>query len=256
MRMPASYALLRSGAVRAAIRTDLIQALAPWLLAARLELPLGTEAIASGRGPAYRVRVGEGAPLVLRICRRGGLAARLLRETYFGLRPRPFHELALTVEARRRGVAAAEVLAARVEGRFAYRGALVTAEVPEATTLLEALRRAADRGARCGLAAAAGRAVAGLHAAGVFHADLNLRNLLVHPGPEGVRVALLDFDRAWLGAAPLRAPARGRNLRRLVRSLAKLDPGGRLAGAEERRAFRAAYTGHDPRLVLGDACGC
>src|SRR5206468_3503417 len=102
VRMPASYALLRSGAVRAAIRTDLIQALAPWLLAARLELPLGTEAIASGRGPAYRVRVGEGAPLVLRICRRGGLAARLLRETYFGLRPRPFHELALTVEARRR----------------------------------------------------------------------------------------------------------------------------------------------------------
>src|SRR5207244_1644636 len=45
VRMPASYALLRSGAVRAAIRTDLIQALAPWLLAARLELPLGTEAI-------------------------------------------------------------------------------------------------------------------------------------------------------------------------------------------------------------------
>src|SRR5439155_1027827 len=153
-----------SGAVRAAIRTDLIQALAPWLLAARLELPLGTEAIASGRGPAYRVRVGEGAPLVLRICRRGGLAARLLRETYFGLHPRPF--------------------------------------------------------------------------------------------PERVHVALLAFDRAWLGAAPLRAAARGRNLRRLVRSLAKLDPGGRLAGAEERRAFRAAYTGHDPRLVLGDACGC
>ena len=86
--MPASYALLRSGAVRAAIRADLVPALASWLLAPRLELPSGAEAITSGRGPAYRVRVGEGAPLVLRICRRGGLAARLLRETYFGLRPR------------------------------------------------------------------------------------------------------------------------------------------------------------------------
>src|SRR5207244_13550456 len=69
------------------------------------------------------------------------------RETYLGLRPRPLRELALTVEARRRGVAAAEVLAARVEGRLAYRGALVTAEVPAAATLLEALRGAPD-GAR------------------------------------------------------------------------------------------------------------
>src|SRR5438445_189323 len=256
VRVPASYALLRSGAVRAAIRSDLVPALAAWLLAPRLELPPGAAPIASGRGPAYRMRLGDGAPVVVRICRRGGLAARLVRETYLGLRPRPLRELALTVEARRRGVAAAEVLAARVEGRLAYRGALVTAEVPAAATLLEALRGAPDRAARRGLAAAAGRAVAGLHAAGVFHADLNLRNILVHPGPEGVRAALLDFDRAWLGAPPLRSAARRRNLRRLARSLAKLDPGGQLAGAEERRAFRDAYTDHDPRLALGDACGC
>jgi len=256
VRVPASYALLRSGAVRAAIRSDLVPALGAWLLAPRLELPSGAAPIASGRGPAYRMRLGDGAPVVVRICRRGGLAARLVRETYLGLRPRPLRELALTVEARRRGVAAAEVLAARVEGRLAYRGALVTAEVPAAATLLEALRGAPDRAARRGLAAAAGRAVAGLHAAGVFHADLNLRNILVHPGPEGVRAALLDFDRAWLGAPPLRSAARRRNLRRLARSLAKLDPGGQLAGAEERRAFRDAYTGHDPRLALEDACGC
>jgi len=101
-----------------------------------------------------------------------------------------------------------------------------------------------------------GRAVAALHKAGVFHADLNLRNILVHPGPEGVRIALLDFDRAWLGPVPLGARARRRNLRRLVRSLAKLDPDGTLAGAEERRAFRDAYAGEDARLAPGDACAC
>ena len=254
--MPASYTLLRAGAVRAAIRRDLVPSLGPWLLAPRLALPPGAETIASGRGPAYRVRPGAGAPVVVRICRRGGLVAHLVRETYLGLRPRPLRELVLTVEARRRGVAAAEVLAARVEGRLAYRGALVTAEVAQATTLLEALRGAPDRAARHGLAAAAGRAVAALHKAGVFHADLNLRNILVHPGPEGVRIALLDFDRAWLGPAPLGARARRRNLRRLVRSLAKLDPDGTLAGAEERRAFRDAYAGDDARLAPGDACAC
>jgi len=89
----------------------------------------------------------------------------------------------------------------------------------------------------------------------VFHADLNLRNILVHAGPEGLRVALLDFDRARLAAAPLGARGRRRNLRRLVRSLTKLDPAGTLAGAEERRAFHDAYAGAGAHRAAGTACG-
>jgi 3-deoxy-D-manno-octulosonic acid kinase len=178
---------------------------------------------------------------VVRLYRRGGLLARFVRQTYLGIRPRPLRELALTAEIRRRGVAAVEVLAARVEGRIAYRGALVTAEVPAAATLVEALRAAPDVAARQALAAATGRAVASLHAAGVFHADLNLTNLLVRPGSDGPSIVLLDFDRARLLAAPLPARVRRRNLRRLARSLAKLDPTGGLAGTAEREAFRHAY---------------
>jgi 3-deoxy-D-manno-octulosonic acid kinase len=237
--------VLRAGAVRAAIRRDLVAELGPWLLAPRLVLPPGAEPLASGRGAAYRVGLATGRRVVVRICRRGGLVARFVRETYFGLRPRPLRELGVTAEARRRGVAAAEVLAARVEGRLAYRGALVTSEVPASATLLDALRTA-DGPARRALAASAGRAIAALHAAGVFHADLNLTNILVHPGPAGAAIALLDFDRARLRSGPLSAAARRRNLRRLGRSLAKLDPARRLAGPEERRAFRDAYASHDP----------
>ena len=254
--MPAGYDLLHAGTVRAAIRRDLVPALGPWLLAPELALPDGAEPIASGRGPAYRVALDGGGRAIVRIYRRGGLIARVVHETYLGLRPRPLRELALTVEARRRGVAAAEVLAARVDGRLVYRGALVTAEVPDAATLVDALGRAADAAARGGLAAAAGRAVAALHAAGVFHADLNLTNLLVHPDPEGVRVTLLDFDRAWLGPPPLGASARRRNLRRLLRSAAKLDPAGAVAGPVERRAFRDGYTAHHPELDLENVCDC
>ena len=128
-----------------------------------------------------------------------------------------------------------------MEGWIAYRGALVTAEVPAAATLVEALRAAPDVAARRALAAAAGRAVASLHAAGVFHADLNLTNLLVHPGNDGPSIVLLDFDRARLQATPLAARVRRRNLKRLARSLAKLDPTGALAGDAERQAFRLAY---------------
>jgi 3-deoxy-D-manno-octulosonic acid kinase len=164
-----------------------------------------------------------------------------VRDTYLGFRPRPLRELAVTAEARRRGVAAVEVLAARVEGRLLYRGALVTALVPASVTLLDALRAAPDGEARGALAAAAGQAIGTLHAAGVFHADLNLTNILVHDAAGGTRIALVDFDRARLRPGPLGQGNRRRNLRRLARSLAKLDPGGTLAGVAERRAFRAAY---------------
>jgi 3-deoxy-D-manno-octulosonic acid kinase len=241
--MPATYELLARDAVRAVVRRDLVPVLGPWLLAPRLQLPAGAEAVATGRGGAYRVTLPGGPRMVLRICRRGGLVARFVRETYVGLWPRPLRELAVTVEARRRGVAAVEVLGARVEGGLAYRGSLVTAEVPAAETLLEALGRAAGAEARRALAAAVGRAVATLHAAGVFHADLNLNNILVHAGQSGLDIALLDFDRARLRAGPLGARARDRNLRRLARSCAKLDPDRRLTGAPEREAFRAAYAG-------------
>jgi len=239
--VPSTYEVVGAAPVRAAIRRDLVPVLGPWLLAQRLEIPPDAAPIASGRGAAFRITFPGGHRMVLRLYRRGGFLARLVRETYLGLQPRPLRELALTVEVRRRGVPAAEVLAARVEGGITYRGALVTAEVPAAATLVEALRAAPDVAARRALAAATGRAIARLHAAGVFHADLNLTNLLVHPGEDGPGVVLLDFDRARLRATPLPIRVRRRNLRRLARSLAKLDPTGALAGEAERQAFRLAY---------------
>ena len=240
-RVPPSYAVVGRAPVWAAVRHDLAPVLGPWLSAPRLVVPPDAEPLAGGRGAAYRMTLPGGLRVVLRRCRRGGVVARLVGETYVGLWPRPLRELAVTVEARRRGVAAAEVLGVRVEGGLLYRGAVVTAEVPAAATLLDALRAAPDGAVRRALATAAGRAVARLHAAGVFHADLNLTNILVHPEAGGAAVVLLDFDRARLRRAPLAAAARRRNLRRLARSLAKLDPEGRLAGAEERRAFLVGY---------------
>ena len=243
MKLPASHVMLRSGAVRAAIRRDLVATLGPWLLAPRLIVPSRAEPVATGRGAAFRVELADGTRVVVRLYRRGGLVARFVRETYAGLWPRPLRELVVTAEARRRGVPAAEVLAARVEGGFLYRGALVTAELATAVTLVDALRGAPDAGVRSALAASAGRAIAALHHAGVFHADLNLTNIMVRRGPDGGDVTLLDFDRARVRRGPLASAARRRNLRRLARSVAKLDPAGQVTGPEERRAFGRAYGG-------------
>lgn len=250
--LPESYVLQGAGGVRVAVRRDLAAALGPWLLAPRLVVPPGAEPLRAGRGGGYRVELPGGLRAVVRLYRRGGLLGRVVRETYLGLRPRPLHELAVTAEVRRRGVAAAEVLAARVEGGLAYRGALVTAEVAPAATLAEALRAAPDAAARCALATSAGEAIGTLHAAGVFHADLNLHNILVHSGDAGRGIALLDFDRARIGRAPLAARARRRNLRRLARSVAKLGLAA-LTGPAERRAFRAGYERRQP---LEPSCAC
>ena len=251
MRLPTGYTLLGSPPVRAAIRNDLVPLLRAWLLAPTLVLPAGAERISAGRGAAYRVQLPGGVRAVIRLYRRGGLLARVVQQTYLGLRPRPLRELAITAEARRRGVAAVEVLAARVEGWLAYRGALLTAEIDGAETLLDALRAAGSSAARRALAVSAAAAVATLHAAGVSHADLNLTNILVHPGPAGAAATLVDFDRARLSDGPLAAAARRRNLRRLARSLAKLDPRGALAGPDDARAFRAAYG-----AAGGESCVC
>jgi 3-deoxy-D-manno-octulosonic acid kinase len=247
--LPSGYTLLTTASVRAAVRSDLAQALGPWLLAPVLVPPADAEPIASGRGAAYRAVLPGGVRAVVRPCRRGGLLARVVHETYLGWRPRPLRELALTVEARRRGVAAAEVLAARIEGRLAYRGALVTAEVPHAVPLIDALRAAPDAATRRRLGALAGSAVAALHIAGVLHADLNLTNILV--GADGAGATVIDFDRGRLVQGQLGACARRRNLRRLLRSARALDPGGRAVDGAARAGFREGYA-----RVTGRPCGC
>jgi 3-deoxy-D-manno-octulosonic acid kinase len=238
--VPDGYRTLRCGRVRAVVRADLAGALAPWLLGTPLALPGDSVAIAGGRGGAWRLTLPGGLRAVLRCYRRGGLVARVVRETYLGFVGRPFHELEVTAEARRRGVAAPEVLAARVEGGLLYRGAIVTAEVPGAVTLLEAMRRASDDAGRRALAARAGSVVAHMHRAGVWHADLNLTNLLVPVG-DAPGLTILDLDRARLGSRPLPPRACRQNLARLARSLRKLDPEGRLAAPEDIAAFHAAY---------------
>jgi 3-deoxy-D-manno-octulosonic acid kinase len=252
--VPAAYAVVRRGRVRVAVRRDLEPALSAWLLAPHLEPPPGAEPVRGGRGSAWRIDVPGAGRAVVRLYRRGGLAARFSRDRYLGVRPRPLRELRVTAAVRARGVPAVEVLAARVEGWLVYRGALVTREVPAAVTLIEALHAAPDASTRGTLAAAAGQAVATMHAAGVFHADLNLTNLLVHPGGDG-GIVLIDFDRARLRRAPLGSWARRRNLRRLARSLAKLDRGRGLVGAAERSAFLAAYAPRGASDGMA-ACAC
>src|SRR6266850_650456 len=213
-----------------------------------------------GRAPVLLVseeRIGEA---VVRRYIHGGLLARWTRDQFWGP-GRPLGELAASEHVRTRGIASPEILALyllRAGGSF-HRGCVVTRKISQSLNLGEWLRLGGrEPGAWNPLLREVARAVAGLHAAGCVHRDLNLSNLLVSP----TGIWILDLDGARLQSA-VRLRHRGWNLLRLYRSLGKetgrrepLDDSQRLAflrhyARGNRLLFRAlaVWTGRR-RLIM------
>ncbi len=199
------------GAKQACVRSDY----APLIRAALFD-GVGCEAWSpgGGRGALSRFPLGDGWGVVRRY-KRGGAMRLLSRDAYlFG--NRPLHELDILIRLHASGLLVPEPLGACWERRNGLlRGALATRWVDAG----DLAHFAANQPAGTVEAAAreAGRAIRRLHDLGVFHADLNIRNILV--GDAGVY--LIDFDkaRASAGLSPLQ---RARNLLRLRRSIEKL----------------------------------
>lgn len=170
---------------------------------------------------------------------------RVNRRRYF-LGDRAFHELVLTERLRHEGVPVPEVLAAVQSSRMpGYVAALVTRRVPDARPA-SAVLADLDPEAAGPILARIGRSIARLHRAGGWHRDLNAHNLLV-PRDPGREPVLLDFDRGRILPAPLPALLARRNLRRLRRSLRKLELAGALAAWNALEAgYRAGGRGRAP----------
>lgn len=180
-----------------------------------------------GRAPIRAKRLRSGEIALIRSYRHGGLLRAVTREWFFTWPPRPFRELAITEELRRRGVRTAEVFAACVSpgpGPF-YRGWLVTRELAGAEDLWSAVRSGlvGKVGFEAALRAVA-QSVRSIHRQGVYHDDLNLKNILLRLEDGGVVSYIIDFDKAKLFLGSLPAAAGRRNLKRLRRSALKLDP--------------------------------
>jgi 3-deoxy-D-manno-octulosonic acid kinase len=165
-----------------------------------------------GRQAAWFVDGDHGAA-VLRHYRRGGLRARLGRETYCWMgegRVRAWAETRVLAHLRSAGLRVPEPLAAAYwRSGLCYRNAILVARIPGARSLAARLDHADPE--------AVAQAIGAMHAAGVWHADLNAYNILFD---EQDRVWLIDFDRARLGVAHL--AQRRKNVLRLRRSLVKV----------------------------------
>ncbi|HEY0152942.1 MAG TPA: lipopolysaccharide kinase InaA family protein [Longimicrobium sp.] len=177
---------------------------------------LGKEWIEGGRAPHPVIALPDGGKAVVRRYRRGGMVRHLNRDRYFG-GDRALDELRATEAARAGGVRAPEVIAAgKVDAFPGYRAMIATRLIPgvqDAATALHAGRDKAE------VLWEAGQQIARMHAAGVAHPDLNLRNLLVGKIWE---LWVIDFDRARVMEGVVPRARRERDLARLARSAAKL----------------------------------
>jgi len=200
-----------------------------------------------GRGSVKHVH-GDFGPAVLRAYRRGGLIARINRESYVWTgeaQTRPFREFRLLAMMRAQGLPVPAPLAAGFwrHGPF-YRASILTTEIIGARTLADCLSEViASADVWRDLGTTLGR----FHAAGICHADLNAHNVLIDKAQTWW---LIDFDRGVLRKPDERWP-QGR-LMRLNRSLRKL-------GAAQMnswpRAWQHLLDAHRGMLQLGLANG-
>lgn len=198
--------------------------------------------VASGRGTAHFVDAPFGSA-VLRHYRRGGLVARVNRDRYFwrgAERTRAFREFRLLLDAHERELPVPCPLAARYQrDGLWYRADILVTAVEGACTLAQRFEDCDPNGIPW---RATGAAIGRVHAAGIWHADLNAHNILLD---RDAGVWLIDFDRAerreggdaW----------RRRNLLRLRRSLEKL--GATSGSADFEAAWAELLAGHTGQLA-------
>lgn len=175
---------------------------------------------AQGRYPVCIFRYREQV-YVLRHYHRGGMAARFLRDRYLwtGLEnSRAWLEWRLLAKLHGAGLPVPRPVAARLirHGPF-YSADLVTEYIDETRTMADALMQG---GLADGEWNRIGSVIKRFHTAGVFHADLNARNILLDGRG---RVFLVDFDKGHQGEMADEACLS--NLERLQRSLKKLKAG-------------------------------
>jgi 3-deoxy-D-manno-octulosonic acid kinase len=167
---------------------------------------------AGGRQAAWFVE-GDYGHGVLRHYRRGGMVARLSQQRYVWLgeaRTRSFMEFQLLESLFAQGLPVPAPLAAAYWRRgLSYEAAILVQRLPDVQPLALLLHEP--------VWIEAAQAIARMHQAGVWHADLNAYNILMDARG---KAWIIDFDRGRQGGVS--AYGRRRNMDRLRRSLEKV----------------------------------
>jgi len=185
----------------------------------------------TGRGPLISLPLEEpaGMRVVVKQCLRGGLI-RHLSSDIFCADNRPFDEMRVNQAIVERGIKTAEIIAAVKEtllGPF-YHAYLFSLELsgcvdlPSYFDLLKEQSREQRFRAKAGIFEAVAHAFTAMHASGIYHRDLHLKNVLLRKGAshQAPEVFIIDFDRAVVKTR-LRPGEKLNNLMRFNRSIEK-----------------------------------
>ena len=196
------------------------------------------------------VPIKEGEWMVVRRYSHGGLLRGITRDLYlFG--SRSFREAALTEEIRTSGIPTVKPVGA-IHHRvfpFFYRAHLLSLEIPSARDLAQYLQEVGPRPSGETLSAkrkvirSAGLLLRQFHRSGFFHADLQLKNLLVAED----KLFVIDFDRSYR-KEKLSNSEGVKNLLRLNRSADKWNRRGLGITRADRVRFFLAYAGDDKTI--------
>ena len=256
--LPPGFSMYQLGDGWAALRDDLAEALLGAGAGRPDELPC--EQAVMGRVPHPVVDLGEGrGRVVVRKCWHGGAFGRVMGRAFVGA-SRALKELAVAAAARENGAPVPEVVGVVAEPwKWGLKHLFVLSKViPNAVDLrgwLESDSRPSPS-QRQAVSRAVAKAVAVCHQAGLYHADLHVRNVLIEApdGPEP-QAYLIDLDKASAHKrlAPLQ---RLLNLARLNRSIEKWADTRRLVSRRDKLRFLRAYQRHCGGLGPGAQYAC
>ncbi|MFH0888257.1 MAG: lipopolysaccharide kinase InaA family protein [Planctomycetota bacterium] len=174
---------------------------------------------------------GQNEEVIMKTYKRGGLTALFLPDIFNDAR-RPLNELVLTEKARVNGVSVSEILGIQIKWitPFLFRAKIISKKIPDTITLedfiLFLLKNYKDKYSELyqkkkNLIESISRAIGQLHQVGIYHSDLNIRNILIQ-SPEGtIKTYIIDLDKSYY-EQPLSFDKRVDNLIRLNRSLEKM----------------------------------
>jgi len=194
---------------------------------------------------------GSGERMMVKHYQHGGFFRKITGDILLG-NARPFRELAVLKAASQKDILVPEALAARVVRIFGpfFRGDIVYKEIPYSDNLLEYLKRLNDRpmkekvSRKREIIERLAEAIKKMHTSGIYHADLNVRNVLIQDRAPGIQVYLVDFDRSRI-KENLTLRERIRNLSRFNRSCEKWKAP--LSATDKLRFFLSYFRGD--RLV-------
>jgi len=196
--------------------------------------------------------------VVIRHYRRGGKVQKFIKDIFWG-RSRPLRELWIGHQAMEQGVPTAEIVAACHTNVFwrLHRGDLISKEIvpgKDLATYLAELPQPLPKERvleKRKAVAMVGTLVRKMHDVGIFHGDLNLKNIILQVSESGdIKGYIIDFDKSFL-RSPLREKMRVRNLFRLNRSAEKFKRQGLpITRSDVLRFLLAYYQNHSDFKTL------